>query len=52
MTNFIVVAISQLYMYQIIALYILNSHDVTCTSRKLEKRLWYIKSPSGKQNKY
>jgi len=30
MTNFIMVIISQLYMYQIIALYILNLHNVTC----------------------
>lgn len=30
MTNFIVVIISQLYMYQIIALYVLNLNNVTC----------------------
>lgn len=30
MTNFIMVIISQLYMYQIIALHILNLHNVTC----------------------
>lgn len=49
MTNFIVVIISQLYMYQIIALYILNLHNVTCKLQlhkaRKKKNLVHIEPP-------